>query len=188
MSLALYLLIFVPPTSNIYLAIRPLFNTPDNLNDVDLTATQRSLLGLDPNSTPVVTPSTQYSTPPRYPRSGTPSSAGSAWSRAAVPSGSTPGSVRRVGSGSPWGTPDMALRDSPLWNKGLQAVGEEKRRHSYGFTPLPVLEGVSTPPGGSVFGPGTPSPAERGSVPITSRWVFNQGRSRSGKRNSLTGF
>ena len=196
----LRILLYTIPLFNIGRGIVPLFFTPDNLNNVDLSPTQRSLLGLDPSATPPATPSTHYSTPPRYPRSATPRSSASRGSSGAWSFGATAASSAgsrldspwgaRSRTGSPWAAGSLVLdgspAPSPLWNKGLNHG--ERRRHSYALSPLPPRPG--TPEGGSVFAPNTPSPTgptEKGSVPFSSRWIYNQG-SRSGKRSSLTGF
>lgn len=56
--------------ANIALALRPLFlPTTDQITDIPLTPTQRSLLGLDPSSSPATPQSGGYITPPRYRRS-----------------------------------------------------------------------------------------------------------------------
>ncbi|MCJ1475809.1 hypothetical protein MMC13_004473 [Lambiella insularis] len=166
---------------NIYAAISPLFLRRDELADIPLTPTQRSLLGLDPNATPPATPGAQYVTPPRYQRSATPRS-GTPGSRSSSNLG-TPTSRKESPLGKQFSGSEFSPSASPLWQK---AVGGSagSRRHSYG---------LSSPlgPGGagkdvSVFGvPNTPSPtAGKGvSVPLNSRWLFEKGRSNSGGRS-----
>ena len=155
----------------------PLFRRKDNLLDIDLSASQRSLLGLDPNATPPTTPTTKYATPPRYQRSSTPRS-------------DTPGSRGSSVGGSPLsrdGRPTVrhfsGSSFSPLVTPLRQiAFGNaESRRHSYGFS-------TSSSPGTlgrdlSVFAPNTPSPTGRGSgVPLSNKWLYQRRRSSSGSR------
>ncbi|MCJ1377741.1 hypothetical protein MMC17_000837 [Xylographa soralifera] len=175
---------------NIYTAASPLFlhkDAPfaflrkDEFADIPLTPTQRSLLGLDPNAIPPVTPGTQFLTPPRYPRSATPKS-GTPGSRGSSNAGSP---VSRKGSplGRPGSGSEFSPSGSPLWQKALGG-NSAARRHSYGI-PSPLG------PGGagkdvSVYGvPNTPSPTvgKGASVPLNSRWLYERGRSNSGSRS-----
>ena len=113
---------------NMYLAAHPAWRPADNIADVDLTAGQRALLGLDPTATPPETASTRYVTPPRYARSAgsTPLTGSSFGSRAAslgssgiASRGSSP---RSVSGGSPFSA-------SPnLWQRKVH----ERRRSSLG--------------------------------------------------------
>ena len=151
---------------NVFQAVFPLFRGKDNLSDIDLTASQRSLLGLDPNATPPITPTTKYITPPRYARSTTPRS-GSPSSRGSSPAGSplaykaSPSMRQASGSASPQVT--------PLWQKAVGNSGS--RRSSFGYT-----TSTSSFKESSVFAPQTPSPAERASgLPIPSKWVYYKG-------------
>jgi len=198
---------------NIFTAFSPLFLKRDDLVDIPLTPSQRSLLGLDPNATPPATPGTTYITPPRYPRSATPtrgtpgsrssSAAGSPMSR----KGSPIGTVGRQANGEGY-----SPAGSPLWQK---AVGSrETRRHSYGLSsPLGVggsafglgagsglgMGGIGTGGAGkdlmgnnmSLYNvPSTPSPTGgRGaaSVALNSRWLYERGRSLSGSRSIYSG-
>ena len=162
---------------NVGYATLPLFRGKDNLLDIDLTASQRSLLGLDPNATPPTTPSTKYVTPPRYqrsstPRSGTPGSRGSSKGGSPLSRQGSP-SIRQSGD-SPF-----APLGTPLQQRAIRYT--ESRRHSYGFS-------TSSVPGNSgrdlsVFAPNTSSPTGRGSgVPLCNRWLYERGRSNSGSR------
>ena len=176
----LFLLITFLGLYNILTALSPLIKTPDEMTDIPLTPTQRSLLGLDPTATPP--PSTppgtqQYITPPRYPRSPTPrnisplaTTSRSSGSNYSTPITNSP-SFGREGSDSPGAN----LAASPLWQKtlGKSAV---MRRSSYG-SPSPLG------PGNGLLGtPGTPSPtAGRGaSVTLNNKWLYQKGRSASG--------
>ena len=162
--------------------ISPFFRGKDNLIDIDLTASQRSLLGLDPDATPPVTPNTRYVTPPKYarPSSSSRSSSldrrissspvGSPLSRKGSPTARQSGDL----SGSPSG--------SPLWHKVMENT--ESRRHSYGFSPSLGASSKDL----SSFLPSTPSPTGRATgVPISSKWIYEKGRSSSGSRGFCGG-
>lgn len=161
--------------------VKPVFCGKDNLIDIDLTASQRSLLGLDPNATPPVTPNTKYVTPPKYARSSTSRSSsldrrissgpvGSPFSRKGSPTTRQPGNLSNSPSGS------------PLWHKAVENT--ENRRHSYGFSSAIGASGKDM----SVLVPSTPSPAGRATgVPISSKWIYERGRSSSGSRSLYGG-
>lgn len=154
----------------------------DNLTDIDLTPSQRALLGLDPNAAPPATPATQYITPPRYPRSSTPrndssgswrgSNADSPISRQGSPS------LGRQGSESPFSPSPI-----PMWQKAIGGSRDMVRRHSYGSpSPLGLGRGGKD---ASVLGvPSTPSPSTgRGSsVVLNNRWLYERGRVSPGSR------
>lgn len=57
---------------NIAMSFSPFFMKKDDFTDIPLTPSQRALMGLDPNIASSATPTAQYITPPRYPRSSTP--------------------------------------------------------------------------------------------------------------------
>ena len=176
------------------MALKPLLVKKDDLIDIPLTPSQRSLLGLDPNATPPATPGTAYITPPRYLRSATPTR-GTPGSRSSSAAGSP---VSRKGSPlgrTGWqGGEGYSPAGSPLWQK---AVGSrEGRRHSYGV-PSPLGSGTGGA-GKDLMGkemsvysvPSTPSPTGgRGSasVPLNSRWLYERGRSMSGSRSIYNG-
>ena len=160
---------------NVCQALVPLFRRKDNLSDIDLTATQRSLLGLDPNATPPATPTTRYVTPPRYarsttPRSGTPSSRGSSAAGSPLTYKASPSMRQASGSPSP--------QVNSLWQRAVGNSGS--RRNSFGVsssTGTPLKES-------SIFAPQTPSPIGRSSgLPISSKWIYYKGRSSSGSRS-----
>ena len=164
---------------NIATALSPLLKNADDLTDIPLTPTQRSLLGLDPNATPPLTPGTQYLTPPRYPRSPTPrniSPATRSSSNYSTPITQSP-SFGRERSDSP----TASLAASPLWQKSLGKTRDTARRSSYG-SPSPLGPGYGG--GNSILGaPNTPSPtAGRGTVGLNSKWLYQKGRSASGSR------
>ncbi|MCJ1287628.1 hypothetical protein MMC26_006980 [Xylographa opegraphella] len=175
---------------NIYTAASPIFRhkdapfaflRKDEFADIPLTPTQRSLLGLDPNGGPPVTPKTQYLTPPRYPRSATPNS-GTPGSRGSSNAGS-PASRKESPLGRPGSGSEFSPSGSPLWQKTLGG-NSAARRHSYGI-PSPLGPGGAGKEG-SVFGiPNTPSPTagKAASVPLNSRWLYERGRSNSGSRS-----
>ncbi|KAI9676368.1 MAG: cell wall biogenesis protein [Caeruleum heppii] len=86
---------------NIVMAFYPLIRPPDDLADIPLTPTQRARLGLSPTPMTPTTPSGQYITPPRYPRSATPQSG-------------TPNSTKSRYSNSPYsanGSPSPAATE-----------------------------------------------------------------------------
>jgi hypothetical protein len=168
--------IFIPVMLlwNIWTAVSPLFRAPDNLPDIPLTPTQRSLLGLDPNATPPHTPGTTYITPPRYPRSvsDTPKSRSSSATGSPSSRSGSPllGKTQNGTAESPY-----SQNTSPLWQKAVG--GRETRRHSYALA-SPLGLGGSGMGKESVYNiPSTPSPTGgKGSIPLNSKWLFEKGR------------
>lgn len=167
---------------NIAVACYPLMMKKDNLTDIDLTPSQRALLGLDPNATPPATPATQYITPPRFPRSSTPrnDSPGS-WSGSNADSSLSPQgspSLGRQGSESPFSPAPL-----PMWQKAIGGSRNTGRSHSYGsLSPLGFGRSGKEV---SVLGvPSTPSPSTgRGSsVALNNRWLYERGRVSPGSR------
>ncbi|KAL5356631.1 high-temperature-induced dauer-formation protein-domain-containing protein [Aspergillus floccosus] len=146
-TLLILQLIFV---MNIVIALYPLFRPKDDLSDIPLTPTQRSLLGLDPSVTPPVTPGTTYITPPKYrlsaSRTASPASkTGSPLSRSASASG------HRLSSGG-----SFSPSSSPLFHKAIANGGRDSgRRPSFGSS---SLFDRSSPFRESSIGPATPSP------------------------------
>lgn len=179
------LLVYVLALLNIGKALLPLIQNRDELVDIPLSPTQRSLLGLDPRATPPPTPGTQYITPPRYPRSPTPrnmSPATRSSSAYSTPITGSP-SFGREGSDSPLGN-----AGSPLWQKAMGKTREAARRSSYG-SPSPLGPGLGGREGSVLGAPSTPSPSTgRGTtVGLNSKWLYNKGRSSSGSRGMYTG-
>jgi len=168
--------IFIPVMLlwNIWTAVSPLFRAPDNLPDIPLTPTQRSLLGLDPNATPPHTPGTTYITPPRYPRSvsDTPKSRSSSATGSPSSRSGSPllGKTQNGTAESPY-----SQNTSPLWQKAVG--GRETRRHRYALA-SPLGLGGSGMGKESVYNiPSTPSPTGgKGSIPLNSKWLFEKGR------------
>lgn len=168
---------------NIAVACYPLVMKKDNLTDIDLTPSQRALLGLDPNAAPPATSATQYITPPRFPRSATPrnNSPGS-WSGSNVDS-----PISRQGS------PSLSLQGSessfsssavPMWQKAVGGSRDIGRRHSYG-SPSPLGFGHGGKDTSILGVPSTPSPSagKGASVGLNNRWLYERrGRLSPGSR------
>ena len=172
------LLLYLLGLYNIAIASLPLVKNKDELADIPLTPTQRSLLGLDPRATPPPTPGTQYTTPPRYPHSPTPrniSPAARSSSVYSTPITRSP-SFGRERSDSPTG--------SPLLQKAVGRTRDPVRRSSYG-SPSPLGPGFGGREGSVLGLPSTPSPTSgRGAtVGLNSKWLYNKGRSSSGNRS-----
>lgn len=159
-----FLLCRIIPWLNIALAMLPLFRGKDDLSDIPLTPTQRSLLGLPP-ATRAASPGSTYITPPRY--SKTPGSRTSSKSGSPSPySGSSPsGTIRSPTSYSP--------SPSPMFQKALG--NDVTRRLSYG-SPSPLAMSRTINDSSSSFTPSTPSPVRGPSVSLTSRWLYEKGR------------
>ena len=162
---------------NIAIALAPLVRGKDELLDIDLTASQRSLLGLDPNATPPATPATKYTTPPRYPRSATPRT-GTPGSRGSSQAGSPINGSPLARKGSPSAYRDsLSPQATPPWQRNLG--NRESRRHSYAFSSS--VTGTA-PKDMSIFAPQTPSPTGKGSgIPISNKWIYHK-RSSSSSR------
>jgi len=162
---------------NIAYASSPLIREKDNLTDIPLTPSQRSLLGLDPNATPPALPGTQYVTPSRYQRSLTPRSGSPGGRRTSMesPLSRKEGAInRRQGSGSYSPSPTA----SPIWQRTIS--GRESRRMSNGGYSN-ALAAANLAKDESVFAPSTPSPSGRAaSVGLNSRWLYERGRSSFG--------
>ncbi|KAI9892199.1 MAG: hypothetical protein M1814_001658 [Vezdaea aestivalis] len=166
---------------NIVVALSPLFRPTDNLTDIPLTPTQRSLLGLNPDDTPPLTPGGHYITPPRYARStsrvGTPGSGRSSYNNSPLQGGSGV----RTASGSPF-SPSSPVT---LFQKALAVGTDEARRRSFGATSS--LNGSLI--GGNVSMsalPSTPSPTSGkgvASVALNNRWLYERGRSTPGTKS-----
>lgn len=163
---AIYLLwtIRLIPATGIIYAIYPLLAPKDDLSDIPLTPSQRSLLGLQPAVNPA-TPGSRYITPPRYARSVTPRSDNSR-------SGSPFSGRDSVGSTA--GT-TYSPNASPLLHK---AVGREARRQSLGAaTSLGYTKSMTE--SSTALVTGTPSPnggRNNASVGLNNRWLYEKGR------------
>ncbi|KAI9930074.1 hypothetical protein ASPWEDRAFT_35338 [Aspergillus wentii DTO 134E9] len=161
---------------NILVALFPLFRPKDDLSDIPLTPTQRSLLGLDPSATPPLTPGTTYVTPPRYRLSA--SRTASPASRSASPlSTGTNMSGRRGSSSTPF-----SPSTSPLLYKAVSNGNRDNgRRQSFGSS-SPF--GRSSPFKESLM-PATPSPVggKRVSLGLSNKWLYERGSRRLSASN-----
>ncbi|GIK00161.1 hypothetical protein Aspvir_004181 [Aspergillus viridinutans] len=165
---------------NILVALYPLFRPKDDLSDIPLTPTQRSLLGLDPSTTPPLTPGTTYITPPRYrlsaSRTATPASKG-----ASSPlSGSAGLSGRRLSSGA-----SFSPSTSPLLYKAVSNGGKESgRRPSFGSSSTFSRSSLF---GESSIGPASPSPVggKRANLGLSNKWLYERSRRLSASNGSL---
>lgn len=164
--------------ANIAIALYPLFRPKDDLCDIPLTPTQRSLLGLDPSATPPATPGSAYITPPKYrlsaSRNASPASkAGSPLSTSATASG------RRLSSGA-----SFSPSTSPLFHKALANGGRDTgRRPSFGSS---SSFGRSSTFDSSI-GPASPSPVggKRVSLGLSNKWLYERSRRLSASNGSL---
>jgi len=155
---------------NIVVALLPLFRPKDNLADIPLTPTQRALLGLDPSSTPPVTPGTQYITPPKY-RLSSPARTASPGSRNASPNSANGGSTGYRTSYSP--------TNSPLFHKAMSNGSREGgRRQSFSSSSM------VSPLRDSVISRLPTSPSTSGSkasnLGLNNKWLYEKGRGTSG--------
>ncbi|KAI9712384.1 MAG: hypothetical protein M1820_001597 [Bogoriella megaspora] len=160
---------------NVGIALSPLVMPKDDLSDIPLTPAQRKLLGLAPALSPAP-PGSQYATPPRFPRS-TPRSSERATAGSPLSGRSSPG------AGSPSGSPYSAA-PSPLLQKAVN--GSATRRLSYGTpSPLSISRVASESSLEQSKLPSTPTPASanRSSVGLNNKWLYDRGRSNS--RSSL---
>ncbi|KGQ01475.1 hypothetical protein PAAG_11825 [Paracoccidioides lutzii Pb01] len=182
--LALRLLLLV----NIVVALYPIYCPKDDLSDIPLTPSQRSLLGLDPNYSTPTTPGSVYVTPPRYrvssssrkasPISPSPSFSG----RSRSMSGSLSGSMSQESSTLPF-----SPLPSPLFHKAMgNGTREVGRRQSLGS---PSSFGRSSLREGSLLrAPSTPSPSgnrngngngkSAGGI-LTNKWLYERTNSMS---------
>jgi nucleoporin POM34 len=162
---------------NIAIAVWPLVRRKDDLSDIPLTPSQRKLLGLGPSSTPA-TPDSQYSTPPRYPRSATPQSS------EGRRRGSPFSSMERGSPTGPSGSP-FSPTASPLVQK---AIGSGvTRRHSNGSLAT-VASHHSIQDLGWPNLPTTPTPmsGKNPSVGLNSKWLYERSRTSLGGRGTLS--
>ncbi|OJJ48433.1 hypothetical protein ASPZODRAFT_130458 [Penicilliopsis zonata CBS 506.65] len=163
---------------NILVALFPLFRPKDDLSDIPLTPTQRSLLGLDPTATTPLTPGTTYVTPPRYRLSS--SRAASPASRSGSPLSANAGfSGRRVSTGGS----SFSASTSPLLHKvASNGSRESGRRPSFG-SPSPLRSSF----GESTMAPATPTPAgrKRASLGLSNKWLYERSRRLSASNGVL---
>lgn len=181
-SLMLLQLFFI---SNIFVAFYPLLRRKDDLSDIPLTPTQRALLGLDPNTTLPLTPSSAYVTPPRY-RASTSRKASPA-SRPTSPLTSTPTfSDRRVSSGPSFSPVSSPLLHKAVSNGGRDTGSDSGRRQSIGSA-SPLARSNSF--GESSIGPSTPSPlsgkSKRASLGLSNKWLYERSRRLSTSNGAL---
>jgi nucleoporin POM34 len=178
---------------NCAMALSPLFRAKDELLDIPLSPTQRSLLGLDPAATPPATPGTTFVTPPKYrlstSRNNSPASRqGSPLSASANASYSE----RRPSIGTPFSPVSSPLLYKAISNGGntnresfqRQSFGSSSQIQGFG-SPSPLARsnsfGESTFSLGSFggsLGPGTPSPlaGKRTSVGMPNKWLYERAR------------
>ncbi|KAK1143852.1 hypothetical protein N8T08_005965 [Aspergillus melleus] len=166
--------------SNIALALSPLVRSKDDLSDIPLTPTQRSLLGLDPSTTSPLTPGSTYVTPPKYRLSA--SRTASSASKVASPlSTSASASGRRLSSGA-----SFSPSTSPLFHKAVSNGGRNNgRRPSFGSSTASF--GRSSLFGESSIAPSTPSPVggKRVNLGLSNKWLYERSRRLSASNGSL---
>lgn len=173
----LLLILRVLPLLAILYACSPLIRAKDELTDIPLTPTQRSLLGLEPNSRPA-TPGSHYITPPRYARSVTPQSRSNSGSL----SGSPLSGLDSVGSGTPNGGGRFSPAASPLLHKATKRdAGRRLSLGNYSSSTLnkPLNESTTA----LVFNSPSPTSGRGASVGLSNRWLYEKQRTGSGLRS-----
>ncbi|KAJ5958734.1 uncharacterized protein N7479_005884 [Penicillium vulpinum] len=186
---------------NVLMALYPLFRPKDDLSDIPLTPTQRSLLGLDPAATPPATPGTTYVTPPRY-RLSTSRKASPASRQSSPMSANASFSERRTSISTPFSPVSSPLLYKAMSNGATSNGGRESvQRQSFGsqsfgsqsfgsqsFGSTSSLArsnsfGEST----SSMGPSTPSPlmGKRGSLGVKNKWLYERSRRFSASGGTL---
>ncbi|CAG7951907.1 unnamed protein product [Penicillium olsonii] len=175
---------------NVGTALYPLFRAKDDLSDIPLTPTQRSLLGLDPAATQPATPGTTFVTPPRY-RLSTSRKASPA-SRQGSPmstSANASFSERRSSIGTPFSPVSSPLLYKAVSNGG-NANRESAQRQSFGSQSFGSQSFSSTSPLGrsnsfgestlsmGSLGPATPSPlaGKRAGLGVKNKWLYERSR------------
>lgn len=168
---------------NIFVALYPLFRPKDELADIPLTPTQRSLLGLNPSTSNSATPGSHYVTPPRYRVSS--SHTGSPVGRSASPLSANLSSQRTVSG------PSFSPTSSPLLYKAVSNGSKESTRRpsfgsSYGSPASPLARSTSSFKESS-FGPATPSPigGKRVNVGLSNKWLYERSRRLSTSNGGL---
>jgi len=201
LSSALLLLLRLVFFLNIVLSLRPIipfFSYQDEMTDIPLTPSQRSLLGLNPSvqSTPASVASGGYITPPRYRRSSGSfsSSTGSqadlpfsdrrsisvnysplSPSRYPVGFSPTPSHpIRRRASGSPFSPSPTA---SPLFHKAISQSTQDRDLDLGATSTTGLSRSLSLRELGrrQSFEPGTPTPDKRSPVPGPNyKWLYDR--------------
>lgn len=164
------------------MALYPLFRPKDNLSDIPLTPTQRSLLGLDPAATPPATPGTTFVTPPRY-RLSTSRKASPA-SRSTSPMSANASFSERRSSISTSFSPVS----SPLLHKAVSNGGRDSvHRQSFGSTSPLARSNSFAESAMSSIGPSTPSPlvGKRTSLGVKNKWLYERSRRLSSSGGAL---
>lgn len=166
---------------NIFVALLPLIQRPDDLSDIPLTPSQRALLGLSATNTPL-TPGSTYITPPRYQRSTPRSASGSR----GTPRSRSPASAAGLRSSSAGRERESHSPFSPNASPFLQKAvgGGFTRRLSYG-SQSPLSGGILLESSSGSMTPSTPTPigGKTTSVPLSSRWLYEKGRGSPGARS-----
>lgn len=162
-------------------ALYPLYSPKDDLSDIPLTPSQRTLLGLDASSSTPITPGTQYITPPRY-RLSSSSQKGSPISPASSPlSGKGSNSSGKIAEPSP-----LSPSFSPLFQKAVgSGTREGVRRQSFGSS---SSFGRSALRDSSVLrSPSTPSPTtgKNSNMVLTNKWLYDKSRVMSSSNGSF---
>lgn len=167
---------------NILVALYPLIRPKDDLSDIPLTPTQRSLLGLDPAVTPPATPGTTFVTPPRY-RLSTSRKASPASRQSSPMSANASFSERRSSISTPF-----SPASSPLLYKAMSNGGRESvQRQSFGSSASPLARSNSFGESTMSMGPSTPSPlmGKRGSLGVKNKWLYERSRRLSASGGAL---
>ncbi|KAJ5512691.1 Nuclear pore complex component [Penicillium fimorum] len=177
---------------NILVALYPLFRPKDDLSDIPLTPTQRSLLGLDPAVTPPATPGTTYVTPPRY-RLSTSRKASPASRQSSPMSANASFSERRSSIGTPFSPASSPLLYKAMSNGAMSNGGRESVQRqsfgsqSFGSSASPLAQSNSFGESTSSMGPSTPSPlmGKRGNLGVKNKWLYERSRRLSASGGTL---
>lgn len=160
---------------NIAIALYPVYRPKDDLTDIPLTPTQRSLLGLDPRKASPATPESTYVTPPRYRLS--------SGSRNASPVGqstSPPSARDSPQSSKPQETSQLSPSASPLMHKVVRGGSRDSGRRSSFGSPSP-LRRSSLHEGSPFSALSTPSPTagRNGNQIFSNKWLYEKSRMHS---------
>lgn len=159
---------------NIGFALLPLFRAKDEITDIPLTPAQRKLLGLaqQPQTS---SPSSVYSTPPRYARtmSASPASAGHGSSRRGERDMESPLSRR----GSPLAAGSSSPNASPLFHKAVNGNRDELARTGSAFgLGSSVMSGGGSPSPSPLGTRGTAGTGKSASVGLSQKWIYDKRR------------